>query len=256
MSKHVSQKSLKELQEECRSRGMNAEETASRTDLMERIIVYDAGMREPDIPEAGYKRDEEMAQRKDELDERLDKIEDETGVFKVDPEAFEEDREILYKSIDQQMVEVSNKLPDHVYCWTYFGQSGQQVWAKKALGWQVVTGTDKECEEHKEADGSRRIGDTLLMRVPRERWERLEEESLKRRESQHLGVGSRLLDLAEKGRSHGLKVHGDISTVQVGNQTLMDVVEKRSGAHKTAMKSIDKKLRDGTVPGVSSPSDK
>ena len=119
----------------------------------------------------------------------------------------------------------------------------------------MVTGTDKECEEHKEADGSRRIGDTLLMRVPRARWERLEEEAFKRREEQHKGVGSRLLDLAEKGRAHGLKVHGDISTVQVGNQTLMDVVEKRSGAHKTAMKHIDKKLRDGTVPGIPSPSD-
>ena len=255
MSKHPSKMSLAELREACRERHLSAEETAERTDLMERIILYDAGMKKPDLEPAGHKRDEQLSKRKDELDEKLESISEQTGVHKVDPAAFEEDREILYKSIDQQMIEVSNKQEGFVYAWTYFGQSGQQVWAKKALGWQVVTGTDKECMEHKEADGSRRIGDTLLMRIPRERWEQLEADSIRRKEQQHKGVGSRLLDLAEKGRSHGLVVHDDISTVNVGGKSLMDVAESRSAAQQTAIKHIDKKLRDGTVPGMPLPSE-
>jgi hypothetical protein len=36
----------------------------------------------------------------------------------------------------------------------------------------------------------------------------------------------------------------------------MDVVEKRSGAHKTAMTHIDKKLREGTVAGMPAPKKK
>jgi hypothetical protein len=35
----------------------------------------------------------------------------------------------------------------------------------------------------------------------------------------------------------------------------MDVVEKRSGAKEAALKTIDKKLRDGSVPGMPSPND-
>lgn len=94
------------------------------------------------------------------------------------------------------------------------------------------------------------------MRIPSERYEMLEADAQKRKEDAHLGVGSRLLDLAERGRSYGLKVHEDLSTVRTGDGgTLMDVVEKRSGAHQTAMKHIDKKLREGDLPGMPAPSD-
>ena len=254
--KDLLNKSLDDLREDCRSRGVNAEESATRQDLIERIILFDAGMKKADMPEAGYKRDEELARRKDTLEEKIESPET-PEVYPIDPKALEEDREILYKSIDQQMIEVTNKVDGYVYAWVYYGQNSQQVWAKRALGWRVVTGPDPECIEHKEADGTRRIGDTLLMRVPYERWLQLEEDAVRRKQQQYDGIGSRLLELAEKGRSHGLKVHKDLSTVpHPTGGTLMDVVEKRSGAHDTALKHIDKKLREGDVPGVPAPKKK
>ena len=252
MSKEVTNMDLNELREACRDRGMAAEETAEKAELVKRIILFDAGMKSADLPPVGYKRDEELSKRTDALEEKIETEAPE--VYPIDPKVFEEDREILYKSIDQQMVEVTNKQKDFIYAWTYYLQNSVQVWAKRALGWRVVKGTDPECIEHKEVDGTRRIGDTLLMRIPRERYEMLEADAIKRKEDQHKGVGSRLLDLAERGRSHGLKVHEDLTQVRSPDgSTLMDVVEKRSGAHKTAMKHIDKKLRDGDLPGMPAP---
>jgi len=249
--KHVSTMSLDELREECRNRGLDAQEGAMRTDLMERIILHDAGLTQPDLPEPGYKRDEELARRTDALEEKIETEAPE--VYPIDPKAFEEDREILHRSIEKQMVQVSEKDLNYIYCWTYYGQNSQQVWAKKALGWEVVTGDMKEAREHIEADGTRRIGDTLLMRVRKERFEQLEADATRRRQLQHDSVGSRLLELEDKARGYGLRVHQSLDTVQVGNQTLMDVVERRSAAKQTAMKHIDKKLRDGTVPGMPAP---
>ncbi len=201
MSEDLLNKKLPELREECRDRGLTAEESANRQELIKRIMLYDAGMMEPDLPPAGYKRDEELSKRQEKLDERLDTAEDETGVHQIDPKAFEEDREILYKSIDKEMIKVTNKQDGYMYAWTYYGQNGQMVIAKRALGWRVVTGTDPECSEHKEADGTRRIGDTLLMRIPIERWHRLEEDAQRRRNLQYEGIGARLRELADRGRS-------------------------------------------------------
>jgi hypothetical protein len=260
MSQDLLNLKLPELREECRDRGIDAPTEATRQDLIRDIMLYDAGMKSADLEPAGYKRDEQLAQRQDELDERLDSIEEETGVHKVDPDAFEEDREILHKSIDQQMISVSNKQPGYVYAWIYYGQNSQMVWAKKAMGWEVVNNDKKdmiECIEHKEVDGTRRIGDTVLMRIREERWHRLEEDARRRKDLQYEGITSRLRDLAERGRSHGIKLHENLDDVPSGGGgTLMDVVEKRKGAAATAMQHIDQKLRDGTVPGVPAPKKK
>jgi hypothetical protein len=253
--KHPYQMNMDELREQCRDRGIAAEETATKPDLIDRIVLFDAGMKQAgDLPPPGFARDEELARRKDALEER---IEDPSTpeIYPVDPGILEEDREILHKSFDQQMLEISNKQPGYMYCWTYYGLNGHMVYAKKSLGWRVVTASDPECSEHKEADGTRRIGDVLLMRIPIERFNQIEEEQAKRRQAQELGVHSRLSELADKARSHGIKIHQDLSTVKVGPDTLMDVVEKRSGAKEAALKTIDKKLRDGSVPGMPSPND-
>lgn len=248
--KTLTQMNIAELREQCRDRTLAAEETATRDDLIQRIVLYDAGMKNADLPPSGYARDEELARRKDTLEEKLETEAPE--VYPIDESAFQPDREILQR-LDQQMLEVSKRKPEYIYCWVYFGQNGQQVWAKKALGWEVVTGTEPEATEHKEVDGTRRIGDVLLMRVHKRRFAQLEEAAADRREAQQLGITSRLKELGEHARRYGLKVHEDLSTVRVGPDTLMDVVEKRSGAHDTAMKTVDKMLRKGDVPGVPSP---
>jgi hypothetical protein len=213
-----------------------------------RINLFEEGMRTPDLPPPGYQRDEALARRSDDLAERAETEGPE--VYGIDPNKVAPDREILYKSIDQQMVEVSNKQPGWMYAWIYYGLNGQMIWAKKALGWQVVTGSDKECSEYKEADGTRRIGDTLLMKIPKERWLELEERAAKRRDEQYLGIKARLQELSEKS---GIKVHEDISKVDIGGRNLADVMERKAHAQELATQHIDKKLREGDIPGMPSP---
>jgi len=247
MSKQIVNMDVNELREECRARGMMAEETAGRAELLMRVQAYDEGVRAADLPPAGYKRDEELARRTDELAERA-----ESGpeVYGIDPAKVAPDREILYRSIDQQMIHVSNKDPNYVYAWVYYGQNSQMVWAKKAMGWRVVTGPDKECAEYKEADGTRRIGDTLLMKIPKERYFELEEMNEKRRSEQYLGIKSRLQELSAKS---GIKVYDDLSEVSIGGRNLETVMERKAAAQEVAMQHIDQKLRDGDVPGIPSP---
>ena len=121
-------------------------------------------------------------------------------------------------------------------------------------GGRVVTSTDPECSEYREADGTRRIGDCLLMRIPIEQFHKLEQLQAEARAAQQRSVGSRLHELGQKAARYGLKVHEDLSTVKVGPHTLMDVVEKRTGAHQTAMGHVDAMLRQGAVPGMPAPS--
>ena len=250
MGKQIINMNRDELVEECRTRGIQAEETASRQDLLMRVNLFDEGMRSADLEAPGHKRDEQLARRTDELAERA-----ESGpeVYGIDPDKVAPDREILHRSIDQQMIHVSNRDPNYVYAWIYYGLNGQMIWAKRALGWRVVTGPDKECSEYKEADGTRRIGDTLLMKIPKERYLELEELAQKRRDEQYLGIKARLQELSEKS---GIKVYEDISEVEIGGRSLESVMERKAAAHEVATQYIDKKLRDGDVPGIPSPKKK
>jgi hypothetical protein len=247
MGKQIVNMDRNELAEECRARGINAEETASRADLLLRVQTYDEGIRAADLPAPGYKRDDVLARRKDELEQRA---EEGPEVYGIDPAKIEPDREILYRSIDQQMIHVSNRDPNYKYAWVYYGQNGQMIWAKRALGWMPVTGPDPECEEYKEADGTRRIGDTMLMKIPKERYLELEEMNEKRRNEQYLGIKARLHELSEKS---GIKVYDDLSEVTIGGRDLESVMERKAAQREVAMQHIDKKLRDGDVPGIPSP---
>lgn len=247
---------IPELREECRKRGMAAEETANKDDLITRCLLFDSNIKVADLPPPGYKRDEELSRRTDELDEKAEKLEAEQEVYASDPQAFTPDRDILSR-LDQRMLEVSEKQPGYQYCWAYFGLNGQMVWAKRAIGWEVVKGKQMpEAREHEEVDGTRRIGDVLLMRCPMERFKELEAAAADARMAQELGITSQLKELGEKARRYGLKVHEDLSQVRVGPDTLMDVVEKRAGVHDVVQGQVDKMLRKGEVPGMPAPGEK
>lgn len=241
---------LSELREQCRKRGLLAEETATPDILLSRIAAYDSAMRPSDLPPPGDARREHLSRVKDDLDKRIDAAPER---YRIDPAAIAPDREILHRSIDQQMVHVTNRQPGYVYSWVYYGQNSHMVWAKRALGWHVVSGSDPECREHVEADGTRKIGDTLLMRIPESRYAELKAREDRARTAQQSGIGSRLYELGERARSYGLKVHTDLANVKVGPHSLMDVVSKRSAAHQTALGHVDKMLRDGTVPTMPAP---
>lgn len=202
---------------------------------------------QPDLPEAGHKRDEELARRKDELEEA---VETQTGdTHTVDPHALTPDRELQRLIRGQNALAVSHADPAFVYCWVYFGLNGQMVWQKKAQGWQVVQGDMKEAVEFKHEDSVRRVGDTLLMRMRRDHYAKLEMAQRKVARRQEEGIAAELEELGMKYRRTGIRVHTDPDAQFASGRPMMDIVEKRA-ARQTAMKTVDKRLREGTVPGM------
>jgi hypothetical protein len=192
-----------------------------------------------------HEKDEILAERKDKLEQAAEELSNEKEHYKIDPNKIKEDREILH---DLQMGhgEVTKAQPGYCYLWVYYGQQGQQVWAAKALG----TGNDPEARELKEADGTRRLGDVLLMRITKERYEELKRAEEIRRRMQQEGVTSRILELGEKAKGYGIKVITDPDAREMprgGN--LMESMKKRAASHG-ASKMRTKMLKEGKVPGM------
>lgn len=176
------------------------------------------------------------SKQKDRLAEAADRANEESDVHAIDSSKLEEDREIL----DQvNFLRVTNKQQGFTYKWVYFGQNGQAVWRMKALGWKVVSGNMKEASEQKESDGTRRIGDVLLMRTTLKQAALLDKKMEERRLKQQFGVDSSLIELGRKHARTGIKVHtGDAG------------IDMSQGTRKVASKGRDRMLRDGTVPGL------
>jgi len=164
------------------------------------------------LPPPGDERREELAKRTDDLQEAGEKLADEQELYKVDPNApaMQPDRELMnmFDPGTMSMLTVSHPQPGWRYTWANrVNQSGLQVMMKKYDGWQVVSGPDKECIEHKSADGTRCIADVLLMKLPEKQFKKLEHREAIRRDRQQRGVAAELESLGHKYRDKGIVVH-------------------------------------------------
>ena len=164
------------------------------------------------LPPPGDARREELSKRTDNLQEAAETLANEQEVYAMDPEspALTPDRELakLFDSRTMSMLTVSNPQPGWRYSWANaVNQSGLQVMMKKYEGWQVVSGPDVECTEHKGPDGTRRVADVLLLKIPEAQYQRLAERDAIRRDRQQRGVAAELEALGHKYRDKGLKVH-------------------------------------------------
>lgn len=216
------------------------------------INTEDAASVQPDLEEAGWKRDEQLAQRKDDLAQAAEELAAEREMEAFDPSKIAPDWDILQHINELQ---VDDALPQYRYMWVYEGLNGQMIVKKSRLGWMVVQAADPECPSLKDARGYRKIGDTILMRIPVDRFEKLAQAEDYRRLMQQKGIKGALREMGEKYRSKGFIVHDDASEVSVGRKgsPLMDVMAQRSrqtGARETAMSGVDNMLRQGTVPGL------
>lgn len=225
------------------------------TDEIKIINADEAENIQPDLPDAGHARDEELAKRADDLQWAAEKAEAEQEVYSFDPSKLKKDFDIL-QHLDELYVE--NAVPGYKYMWCYEGQRGREIVKKTRLGWQVVQSDMPECPTLKDARGYRLIGDVILMRIPIDKFEELEAAQEYRRLLQQKGVEGALREMGEKYRDKGFIVHEDARNVSVGRsgKTAMDVMEQKArqtGARQTAMKGVDNMLRSGTVPGIPSP---
>lgn len=147
---------------------------------------------------AGVQREDAMKMIADELAQVGEERQLTDERFRLDPSRFVIENEIGSKA---NSLNVSNANPERAYCWARFkGENGvSQAEQKRSLTigvrelatgktwqeviWHVVEGTDKEAIELKQVDGTRRLGDVILLwakRVVHEAVLRVAEE--KRRE--------------------------------------------------------------------------
>lgn len=87
----------------------------------------------------------------------------------------EEDREILRSFYRNMTPKESFDESKYAYQWEYLGANGIYLWQSKCLGWETVRGADVENSAMRDGSGNCVMGDTVLMRMPRERYDQLQD---------------------------------------------------------------------------------
>jgi hypothetical protein len=192
---------------------------------------------------AGHKRDEQLKINKDALDQKADTKAATLEVERIDPDAFRIDREIAAQ-FDELFV--ANQLPDYHYCWVNSqSDGGKQIRAKLAFkGWEIVHGDMPEAPDLKDAAGNRRLGDVLLMRIKKERYNALlhYQDELVLRQQQ--SITSNIKSLGDKYRGKGITVHDQIP------DKMMKSMEASARGAMAARTQLDTNLRDGNIAGL------
>jgi len=202
------------------------------------VTPEQAAQLKAELPPPGAARQEELARRKDALEEAKETHTPEAYAF--DPAKLDLDREIA-AHLNRNELDVTNAQPSRRYCWVFTGQQGKEIMAKKKDGWEPVCGPDPEALELKAVDGTRRLGDVMLMWVDPRKFAILEAVDQYRRNRQQAGVVGNLRDLAD--HSHGKVIlHEDDGMTQIAAQ--------RAAIRQQAMGGVDRMLREGTVPGL------
>lgn len=195
--------------------------------------------RTPNLPPAGEAQREELKRRQDALDEQAETLAATVDQGVIDADALKLERELMER---MDSTTVTNPDPNYHYCWANFqSQHGWAVKAKLAFrGWQVVTGEMKEAEECKTVDGTRKLGDTLLMRLPKDRKKILDLLEQEDRNKFNQSPTANLQQLADKYRDTGV-------IVRVNDRADLGKMESRYRGAKAAQERFDQALRDGTL---------
>lgn len=215
-----------------------------------RIVYTGKGGGTATLPPAGAARKEELKRRSDQLEEAVAAM-PEGGV--IDPAKLEVESE-LAQHFDE--LNVTNANPAYHYCWVNmdYPSGSKGLMARKKLaqrGWEMVNGDMPEAMELRQPDGTRRLGDVVLMRITKERHALLEQKDADVRASQQQAVTSNLQALGNKHR--GVKVH----VAEDMPEHMKKIIEHPSPQAVNAMRGtmaaktkLDQGLRDGTIAGV------
>lgn len=205
------------------------------------------------LPPAGYERDEVLKIRDELLTQEAEERSEREEVYALDPKAFKVENEIAQHF---DALQVTSRQDGYIYNWANFmTRGGMYVQYKLAVTvngqplWEVVKGDMPECSGQRAADGTRRIGDVMLLRAKKERYEIWWKNELVKRLRRKEGVTADLQELGEKYRSLGVIVKvGD----EIGESTLRRM-QNRASAQAIGARMQDKWLREGRMPGVRAP---
>lgn len=209
---------------------------------------------------AGHKRREQLKRRLDELQAETEQIAKELQVESADFSSMEPDREVLqhfetdpYTGNDD--IPIDNPDPAKVYFWCQCAMPNQSqaarfVFFAKRRGWSEVKVTDT-FNGHRvmqsipvSAQGTYIVGDTVLMHMPRERYERMVRD---RREYRESLAGTAHAGAQEFAERHGIAFHKDVNDPHV-----RDLYKKHQVDH-LVKREFKQELEQGTVPGMPAP---
>lgn len=209
-----------------------------------------------ELPPPGHERRESLKRREESLQEEIDRVASQMLSGQVDAKKLEIVNEIANQT---QYLTVSNPQPGFEYGWVSKNRSGQHIQMAKAIGWEVVQGSDKEAVELKgssrsqsggEPDTTRQLGDVILMRIPRERFIVLQAKALADTKRKQRASAATLLEMGDKYRGRGIIVKPYMMADDDGDLGGPEIKPMRFSSRQQAVKEIDRRLRDGTIPGM------
>jgi hypothetical protein len=217
------------------------------------------------LPPPGDERREVLKKRLEALNVEAEKIASELGIERADPARLREDREARYAyeklaaSVDDD-VPISNRQPGFHYACVWrdpFGRLGNRVvFSYIKDGWEVVKGDMPEARDCPQMGpcSERYYADTILMRIPVERYEAMRRKNLALRIAREEGVPA---DLLEKAARHGVKAtYGELpshiaSQIMTSSDENMrprrDDSTRRAMAQAIALNKLDRAIRAGTL---------
>jgi len=204
---------------------------------------------DPNLPPPGFERNEELAQREDALQQAAEEHASALETETIDPNRLKIENEIAQNfDPSSTMLKVSNPDVCFMYCWVYSGAHGLMITQKQIEGWLVVQGEDPEAVEHKGigADTTRRVGDTLLMRIPKDKYlvlERRRKQQANRFNEEATSFSERAEKLAEK---HNIPIYREGEVDARVLKRMMGTAQAR----KVAGTKVNQLIRQGRMPGV------
>lgn len=199
------------------------------------------------LPPSGHERRETLKQRADVLEQQA--AQQFANVEAIDTDAMEIERELAQHFNE---LEVTQADPAFVYKWVNFVSNGG-IALRQAVApperWQVVTGDMVEASELRGADGSRKLGDVLLLRMPRKRHEILERLREEKAARQLGGHEANLHELARRNPK-AIKVYDSEHLPADINKRLTNPSRAAVAAMRgteAALAQYDQSLRDGRL---------
>jgi len=197
----------------------------------------------------GHARREQLKAQADQLDEQADALNTQADIGAIDPNALLPDDEIQ-SLLSREAEEVTNQVPGFCYMWVNVeypaNARGRLVLDMQVKGWHVVNGEMPESIEYKTVDGTRKLGDCLLMRIDARRKAAIDHQ-YDLLNAKRMGSDPALIqNLQEK---YGIKVVSyDNMTDEA--RTRLDRQAAAQFAKRAAMERVGTDLRNGTIPGV------
>lgn len=197
------------------------------------------------LPPAGHARTEELKRRGDALEAKA--AETHADVQAINPDNFDVERELAGRF---NALDITNKNDAYVYKWVNFVSNGG-IMLRQAVApperWEVVTGDAKEAAELRQVDGTRKLGDVMLVRMPKTRYAVLEKVQAERAARQHQGLEANMRQIAAKSK---IRVYSNEdmpdSVRKVIERPSHGAVEAMRGA-MAAQDKFEGALRDGSI---------